>query len=139
MTSQTKKSVRELMEKARRAAKSADLLYKAGDFDGAANRSYYAMHDAAKAALLAIDAPCEVETIKTHHGLIAAFGLHVVKIGKVPAEFGRKLNEAENLRMIADYHGGQTSQAVAKQLVGTADAFAKEVEKRVTKTLGIGL
>ncbi|WP_414042007.1 hypothetical protein ACJU26_03740 [Acidithiobacillus sp. M4-SHS-6] len=51
----------------------------------------------------------------------------------------RKLNEAENLRMIADYHGSQTSQVVAKQLVGTADAFAKEVEKRVTKTLGIGL
>jgi uncharacterized protein (UPF0332 family) len=44
---------RELMVKAMRAADSAQLLLDAGDVDGACNRAYYAMFDAARAALLA--------------------------------------------------------------------------------------
>ena len=36
-----------------RAMDSSKLLYKAGDVDGACNRAYYAMFDAAKAILLA--------------------------------------------------------------------------------------
>lgn len=72
MTGKHKTEVVELMRKAMLATRSADLLLRSGDFDGAVNRSYYAMHDAAKASLLAIDAPCQPETIKTHNGLIAA-------------------------------------------------------------------
>ncbi len=37
--------------KARRALASAQVLLAGGDTDGACNRAYYAMHDAAKAAL----------------------------------------------------------------------------------------
>ena len=43
----------ELLEKATRAASSAKLLLDTGDTDGACNRAYYAMFDAARAALLA--------------------------------------------------------------------------------------
>jgi uncharacterized protein (UPF0332 family) len=46
-------TARELMAKAERAAESAKLLLEAGDADGACNRAYYAMHNAARAALLA--------------------------------------------------------------------------------------
>ena len=46
-------SAEELMAKAFRAAASARLLLEAGDTDGACNRAYYAMFDAARAALLA--------------------------------------------------------------------------------------
>jgi uncharacterized protein (UPF0332 family) len=42
----------ELMDKARRAATSARLLLDMGDLDGACSRAYYAMFDAARAALL---------------------------------------------------------------------------------------
>ncbi len=38
-------------EKARQALTSANLLHDSGDADGAANRAYYAMFDAAIAAL----------------------------------------------------------------------------------------
>lgn len=48
---------RELMAKAERAAASAKLLLEVGDADGACNRAYYAMYDAARAALLAAGAP----------------------------------------------------------------------------------
>ncbi len=42
----------------------------------------YAMFDAARAALLASDAPVEPEIAKTHNGLISAFSLHLVKPGR---------------------------------------------------------
>lgn len=40
----------ELMAKARRAVLSAKVLLDVGDADGACNRAYYAMFDAARAA-----------------------------------------------------------------------------------------
>ncbi|WP_204848259.1 HEPN domain-containing protein [Rhodopila globiformis] len=42
------------MAKAARAAESARALLDRGDADGACNRAYYAMFDAARAALLAV-------------------------------------------------------------------------------------
>jgi uncharacterized protein (UPF0332 family) len=76
-----------------------------GDADGACNRAYYAMFDAARAALLASDAPVEPEIGRTHGGLVSAFSLHLVKTGRVSVEFGKALNKAEELRLVADYKG----------------------------------
>ena len=67
--------------KAIRALASARLLLDAGDTDGTCNRAYYAMFDAARAALAGEDTP---ETTRTHSGLIAAFGLQLVKPGRLP-------------------------------------------------------
>lgn len=67
------------MAKAVRAAKSAQVLLAEGDMDGACNRAYYAMFDAARAALLASEAPVEPEIGRTHGGLVSAFSLHLVK------------------------------------------------------------
>ena len=61
-----------LMAKAMQAAASAKVLLDTGDSDGACNRAYYAMFDAARAALLASGAPVEPEIAKTHNGLISA-------------------------------------------------------------------
>jgi len=44
----------ELLSKAERALVSAKLLLQAGDPDGAGNRAYYAMFDAARAGLMHI-------------------------------------------------------------------------------------
>ena len=77
------------MLKAARAIHSATLLLADGDVDGACNRAYYAMFDAARAALLSVDAPMPIEFGKTHSSLIAAFGQHLVKPGRVSLECGR--------------------------------------------------
>ncbi len=53
----------ELMTKAERAATSARLPLEAGDCDGACNRAYFAMFDAARAALLACNAPVPAEVV----------------------------------------------------------------------------
>ncbi|WP_449370210.1 HEPN domain-containing protein [Thiomonas sp.] len=54
------------MAKADMACSSARVLLDLGDVDGAANRAYYAMFDAARAALLASGAPVEPDIGRTH-------------------------------------------------------------------------
>ena len=118
-------TARELMTKAERAADSAKLLLEAGDADGACNRAYYAMYDAARAALLATGAPVEAEVTRTHSGLISAFSLHLVKPGRVPLELGRALNRVEEIRLIADYKGDAVEREQAVWAVDQASAFVK--------------
>lgn len=69
----------DLMSKAVQAAASAKILLDTGDVDGACNRAYYAMFDAARAALLASGALADLNIGRTHSGLISAFSLHLVK------------------------------------------------------------
>lgn len=99
----------DLIVKANRALESARLLLESGDVDGACNRAYYAMFDAARAALMVSKAPVQPEVARTHSGLIAAFSMHLVKPGLVAIEHGRSLNKVEDLRLIADYKGDPVS------------------------------
>jgi uncharacterized protein (UPF0332 family) len=115
----------ELMAKAIRAAESARMLLDAGDTDGACNRAYYAMCDAARAALLASGAPVEPEIARTHGGLIAVFSLHLVKPGRIAVELGRALNRAEDLRLVADYQGSVVQREDATRAVQDAWRFVE--------------
>lgn len=115
------------MARATRAAASADLLLAAGDAEGACNRAYYAMFDAARAALLAADAPVPAEIARTHGGLISGFSLHLVKTGRVGTELGRTLNRAAELRLAADYRGEPIESADAAWAVRQAEAFIAAV------------
>lgn len=87
-----KEAAQEWMVKAQRACDSAATLLATGDVDGACNRAYYAMFDAARAALLASGAPVPSDVARTHSGLITAFGLHLVKDGPLTRDLGRMLN-----------------------------------------------
>jgi uncharacterized protein (UPF0332 family) len=58
---------------------------------GACNRAYYAMYDAAHAALLA-ENRADYKVTKTHSGLISAFALHIVSTNKISRELGRAFN-----------------------------------------------
>ena len=122
----------DLMTKARRALASADKLLQDGDNDGACNRAYYAMFDAARAALIASKAPVPPEIAKTHSGLIASFSLHLVKPGLFPVELGRAFNRTEDLRLVADYKGDPITEEEALWALQHAKTFLEEVEKRFT-------
>jgi uncharacterized protein (UPF0332 family) len=76
----------DLMAKARRALASAHKLLQDNDSDGACNRAYNAMFDAARAAPITSNAPVPPEIAKTHSGLIAAVSLHLVKPRLYPLE-----------------------------------------------------
>ena len=125
-------TVPDLMVKARRALESARLLLASDDCDGACNRAYYAMFDAARAALWWDDPSCAaVDVIKTHSGLIAAFSLRLVRTGKVSVELGKALNKVEDLRLIADYRDQMLDGEHAAWAVGQADQFVEAVARLV--------
>lgn len=117
------------MAKARQAVASARLLLDAGDVDGACNRAYYAMFDAARAALTISNAPVPPDIAKTHSGLISAFGLHLVKNGPIPHEFGRLFNRAEEIRLVADYRGEVVELEDARDLVMHAERFIEVIRE----------
>lgn len=118
----------ELIAKANRALASAKLLLDSGDVDGACNRAYYAMFDAARAALLWVNAPVPAEVARTHSGLITAFSLHVVKPGLVAIDHGRALNKVEDLRLIADYRGDPVTMENAAWALEQAQAFLAAIQ-----------
>ena len=99
------------MDKASKASASAKLLLDSGDVDGACNRAYYAMFDAARAALIRSAAPVEPTMVKTHSSLISAFSLHRVKTGRLPVELGKTLNRAAEIRLVADYSDDEVTAA----------------------------
>jgi uncharacterized protein (UPF0332 family) len=118
------------MRKAQSALAAARLLVKAQNADSACNRAYYAMFDAAHAALFALGSEGLTRPIKTHHGLVAKFGQEVVLAGHLPAEYGEFLNRAGDLRRLADYGNDSVELTDAALSVERAEAFVAAVKKR---------
>lgn len=118
----------ELMAKANRAVASARLLLLNADFDGACNRAYYAMLDAARAAMLEDGAQPQGDIPRSHGGLIAAFSLRMVKPGRISVDLGRALNRAEEIRLVADYKGESVDHEIATWTVEQAGVFVAAVE-----------
>lgn len=116
----------ELLRKADTALASAKRELDAGDRDGAANRLYYAMFHAARAALLSIERPAEGR----HGTIIAQFGLNFCKDGPLPTELGRAMNEAQELRIESDYGAGTASASEVA-------AYGVKAEQFVTAVKGI--
>lgn len=121
----------DLMDKASKASASAKLLLDSGDVDGACNRAYYAMFDAARAALIWSAAPVEPAVAKTHSGLISAFSLHLVKTGRLPVELGKALNRAAEIRLVADYSGDEVTAEKALWVIEHAAAFIETVRQKL--------
>ena len=121
----------DLMDKASKAAASARLLLDSGDADGACNRAYYAMFDAARAALIWSVAAVEPTVAKTHGGLIAAFSLHLVKSGRLPVELGKALNRAAEIRLVADYSGEEVTVEKAQWLIENSAVFIETVRQEL--------
>lgn len=116
------------MGKAEQAVASARVLLGLGDVDGACNRAYYAMFDAAQAALLMAGVPAPDALGKTHRGLINTFSAQLVKQGQVSKEQGRHLKRAEEMRLVADYNGESVMPADASELVDQADVFVRAMQ-----------
>jgi uncharacterized protein (UPF0332 family) len=118
------------IRKAEAALSGARVLLKYGDFDGACSRAYYAMFDAAHAALFALRAEDIAAPIKTHNGLVAAFGRRVVATGRLAAEHGSDLNKVQTLRELADYSGDPVDIDKAAWAVDRAEAFVAAVKRK---------
>jgi uncharacterized protein (UPF0332 family) len=118
------------LQKAQRALAGARLLLQAGDAEGACNRAYYAMFDAAHAALIAVGAELPDSLIKTHSGVIAAFGQHLVRSHELSSEYGATFNKVQRLRQLADYTGEPISIADAAWALQQAEAFVQIITQK---------
>ena len=105
------------LRKARRTLQTAVSLLEQSDTEGACNRAYYAMFDAAHAALWAAGAQEPGAVIKTHNGLIAMFGQALVKTERISVEHGRALGQVQKIRLIADYTADPPPEGDARHAV----------------------
>jgi uncharacterized protein (UPF0332 family) len=125
--------VERYLAKAKRALEEAHLLLQEKKSEGACSRAYYAMHDAAHAALFASGQETQATIIKTHHTLIAEFGKKIVLAGLLDVSLGRALNRVQDIRLLADYEAEQPSLDDAQWAVEQAEIFLAAVRNFTTK------
>jgi len=89
----------EFVESAKKRMHAAQALIESGDYRDSISRSYYAVLDAAAAALIA-----KGFTPKSHEGSIALFGAHFAKTGLVNKDFASLFNRMSKIRKEADYN-----------------------------------
>lgn len=119
---------RALVRKSEKALKVAGLALAADDNDSAVSRSYYAMFDIARAALLRAGV-AEGRLPRTHSGVIEAFRSHAVQSGKIDRQLATQLSRAESLRIKADYTGTEIEFSEAKEVVQNAELFVELVKR----------
>ena len=120
-----------LLEKSQEKLRVAEQLLQLGNDDDAVSRAYYSAFHAAQAALLT-----EGLTAQTHQGLVNLFGLHLVKTGKFPRQFGKCLANLKDNRESSDYeiYSG-IDHETAEQAVEEARTFLKAIEAYVKALL----
>ena len=87
-----------LLRKADTSLQAAKLLAAQGYYEIAVSRAYYTMFYIAQALLLG-----EGLAFSKHSAVIAAFGQHFTRTGRVPVEFHRYLIKAGEERNTGDY------------------------------------
>lgn len=118
------------IEKAQRAVEGARSLLEMGDTEGACSRAYYAMFDAAHAALRAMGIETSGSEIKTHTGLLMVFGKELVQTKRVDADLNKALNQVQRLRQIADYTAEPPEPDKARWAVEQAEAFVEAMRAK---------
>jgi uncharacterized protein (UPF0332 family) len=122
------------MEKSDQALLSAQALLTGGDSDGACSRAYYAMFNAARAALMVCGAPPEAQNAKTHRGLQSAFNQYLIKSGKLPKILGADFHRAEEFRLVGDYGDGHVPAKDTAGVLAGAKKFVDAVAGFILKT-----
>ena len=103
------------------AVRSARVLLELGDNRGAINRAYYAVFNAARAALNAIEPG--LGDGKKHATTLSRFAQHLVRTGAVDARFGRILTREFDARIAADYEQEDIEPEIAATQVSSAEEF----------------
>lgn len=106
---------------------AARLLLQSGFPGYAASRAYYAMFYVAEAFLESKEL-----AFSKHSAVIAAFGQHFAKSGRVPTEYHTFLIEAQEMRHKGDYGGtGSVTADQAAKLIERAERFLGVAKKLI--------
>ena len=111
----------DLMAKAEESLQAARLLAEQGYHGFAVSRAYYSMFYVAQGLLEG-----EGLAFSSHAGVIAAFGHHFARTGRVPPEHHRHLLDAMRARHEGDYAAPSAlTKDDAAQHVSRAEAFLR--------------
>lgn len=113
----------EFLDGARRKLTLARVALAAGLPQDAAGAAYYAMLNAARAALSE-----ENLYAKTHRGVWTQFSATFVKTGRLDAQLATRAEKAREAREEADYGVGGANAAEAETMIAHAEAFITAVE-----------
>ena len=91
-------SATDAIARTERYLRTAKMLIDDGDYASLVSRSHYAMFYVTRALLRRAGSEPQ-----THSGLRNQFGLHFVKEGPLSERFAGMLNDAEEMRTLADY------------------------------------
>ena len=119
------------MQRAFKRLEVARLNLASGYPDDSCNRSYYAMFEAASAALAVLG----ISPPKTHKGVAKLFQQHVVKPGRVDTNMGAVISRIERLRLIADYEGVPIEMEQAHDALQQAEKFVEMVREELLPDL----
>lgn len=121
-----------LVTKARRSLAVAQRLVEQGEYDFGVSRAYYAMFYLATAMLAS-----RRKAFSKHSGVIAGFGQQFVVTGQFLPEHHAALQEAFELRGVADYRAEPTiTEADARALLDRATRFVSDAEAWLRRTAG---
>lgn len=117
------------IEKAYRIYNQALMMQRESQWDGMANRLYYAVFHAVSALLIH-----DHHTVNTHKGSHALFALHYIKDGKLPRWYGDLYQKMERMREESDYNCTyneevdvlQQNIVPAKEMIDSIASLVKE-------------
>ena len=115
------------LEKARECLADAQAELERRSYSAAANRSYYAIFHAIRAALALVDFDA-----KKHSGIISEFRKQYIKSGQIPMEYSDIITAAFNIRGKSDY---DDFYVVAKEDIITQTANAELFIKAISELL----
>lgn len=119
------------LQKARDCLTDAQILFDAKRYDGAANRSYYAIFDAATAVLA-----LEGVAFSKHQGVISYFQRNYVKTGIFGVQESKSLQNAFTVRQKADYTDFYViSKDEVERQIMNAQAFLNTVEAYIKEQI----
>ena len=116
------------IEKAYRIYNQALIMMHEKQWDGMANRLYYAVFHAVSALLI-----MDNHTVNTHKGSHALFAQYYVKTDRLPKSYGDLYQKMERLREESDYNCTyseepellQSNVEPAKEMIDTIAAMVK--------------
>ena len=125
MTDEIKALVEHRLRQSEETLQAARELLGTDHYRDSVNRGYYAMFYAG----LALLASRTVGTSK-HSGLLSLFGQYFVKTGEFPAETGRYLRQAFELRQECDYEDlVEATRQQSEEIVAHAEVFLAEAKR----------
>ena len=123
MTEEAKKYI----EKAEKSLRVAKELFEKGYFEDTCSKAYYVMFYSAQALLKNAGI-----NVSKHSAVVAKFGQHFAKTGKIDPKYHRFLIDAKKKRETADYDVFSfIDRETAEERISWADEFLKRIKKEL--------